>query len=61
MENIKFIIDNEGIKNLWREIIDYRNDIDHAGWRISNYHRSSSFKSKLDNFIDEAEKIIRCE
>ncbi len=38
------------ILNLWHEIIDYRNDINHSGWREQNYHSPADFKNKLRKF-----------
>ncbi len=36
-------IEGNEIAELWHEIIDYRNDMNHAGWRFNNYHRSQNF------------------
>lgn len=45
------------ILNLWNEIGDYRNDINHAGWRTQNYHSSNSFARKLKEFLEKAQKL----
>ena len=49
----------EDILNLWHEIIDYRNDINHGGWRKKNYHKPAHFKNKLKEFIEQFESILR--
>ena len=49
----------EDILNLWHEIIDYRNDINHSGWREKNYHKPAHFKNKLKEFIKQFESILR--
>ncbi len=43
--------------DLWKEIGDYRNDINHAGWR-ENPHDSQDFHSKLKEFIEKFTSII---
>lgn len=45
------------IVNLWRELIEYRNDINHCGWGIKNYHSPGDFKQKLKEFIEKFENI----
>ncbi|MGD9627460.1 MAG: TIGR02221 family CRISPR-associated protein [Methanobacteriales archaeon] len=47
------------ILDLWREIIDYRNDINHGGWRRTNYHKSEKFKKKLEEFIKRLYKLTK--
>ena len=39
------------------EIIQYRNDIDHAGWRIDR-HTYKDFEQKLRIFIDRTKEIV---
>jgi len=51
----------EDILNLWREIIDYRNDINHSGWREKNYHKPVHFENKLKKFINQFESILQRE
>jgi len=46
------------VLNLWHEIIDYRNDINHAGWREQNYHSSIDFERKLREFIDKGRQAL---
>ncbi|MGB9844481.1 MAG: TIGR02221 family CRISPR-associated protein [Methanothermobacter tenebrarum] len=46
------------ILDLWNGIRDYRNDINHAGWRETNYHRSDKFKKKLKEFIKMANDVL---
>ena len=45
------------IKKLWREIIIYRNDINHAGWR-EDTHSPEDFERKLREFINRAFQIM---
>lgn len=47
------------ILDLWGEIIDYRNDINHAGWRRTNYHKSEKFKNKLEEFMKRLYKLTK--
>ena len=49
---------NIDILNLWHEIIDYRNDINHAGWRERNFHSPIKFKQKFKNFIEQAKNLL---
>jgi len=46
------------VLNLWHEIVDYRNDINHAGWREQNYHSSTDFERKLKEFIERGRVLI---
>jgi len=48
----------KNILDLWNEIIDYRNDINHGGWREKNYHKPSDFRSKLEEFIKRLRESI---
>ncbi len=52
MLNSKYEKIPSDILNLWHEIIDYRNDINHAGWREQNYHSPLNFKEKLKEFTE---------
>lgn len=45
------------IFNLWRELIDFRNDINHAGWRESE-KKYTKFEKKLKNFNKRARKLF---
>jgi hypothetical protein len=45
------------IINLWKEIITYRNDINHAGWR-EQPHKSDDFRKKLKEFVKRALEIV---
>ena len=46
------------ILNLYLEIIDYRNDINHAGWRKQNFHSPVDFKKKLNEFIERLRSFM---
>jgi len=46
------------VLNLWHEIVDYRNDINHAGWREQNYHSSTDFERKLKEFIERGRVLV---
>ncbi|MCG2828258.1 TIGR02221 family CRISPR-associated protein [Methanothermobacter sp. K4] len=46
------------IRNLWYELIEYRNDINHAGW-TNNMHKADKFKNKLQDFIQRFRNIIK--
>lgn len=50
----------EKIRNLWYELIDYRNDINHAGWN-NNMHKADKFKNKLRDFIQRFHDIIKAD
>lgn len=45
------------IRNLWYELIEYRNDINHAGWNY-NTHKADKFKKKLRDFIQRLHNMI---
>jgi len=49
----------EEIINLWREIIEYRNDINHAGLSEQNLHKYNDLKKKLKDFILKFENYNR--
>ncbi len=46
------------ILDLWGEIIDYRNDINHAGWREQNFHKENDFRQKLKEFGKKAKNLL---
>ncbi len=46
------------ILDLWQEIIDYRNDINHGGWSEQNFHSSNDFRQKLREFSERAKKLL---
>jgi len=46
------------ILKLWGEIVDYRNDINHAGWREQNYHTPKDFEEKLREFIERGRSLL---
>lgn len=58
MLNSQFEEISPDILNLWNEIREYRNDINHAGWREQNYHKPSAFKDKLRKFIERFEQLV---
>ncbi|MGQ4875392.1 MAG: TIGR02221 family CRISPR-associated protein [Promethearchaeia archaeon] len=47
----------DDLKNLWRNMVDYRNDMNHAGWR-ENVHKPEDFKVKCNEFLEAAKKLI---
>ncbi len=47
------------ILNLWDEIKEYRNDINHGGWREQNYHLPDDFKNKLSKFIERFRSFLQ--
>ncbi|MEM2145877.1 MAG: TM1812 family CRISPR-associated protein, partial [Candidatus Jordarchaeaceae archaeon] len=46
------------ILKLWQEIIDYRNDINHGGWREQNFHTENDFRQKLQEFTEKAKNLL---
>lgn len=58
MLNSKYEKIPKEIINLWDGIIDYRNDINHAGWREQNFHTQNDFKQKLQEFGEKAKKLL---
>ncbi len=58
MLNSKYEEISRDILNLWHEIIDYRNDMNHAGWREHNYHSSTDFERKLEEFIERGRQLL---
>ncbi len=59
MLNEKDKVVPKDILNLWHEIVEYRNDINHAGWREKNLHDYNSFKNKLKNFADRFKGFLK--
>ncbi len=47
----------EAIK-LWRELIEYRNDLNHAAWARQNQHSAEDFRTKLQSFIRQAREVL---
>jgi CRISPR-associated Csx2 family protein len=45
------------ILNLWGEIVQYRNDINHAGWK-EEIHKWKDFGMKLKSFKEKADSIF---
>ncbi|MEM3587474.1 MAG: hypothetical protein QXO71_09160, partial [Candidatus Jordarchaeaceae archaeon] len=48
----------EEILNLWQELVEYRNDINHGGWREQNFHTENEFRQKLKEFTERAKKLL---
>lgn len=47
------------VRNLWYELKEYRNDINHAGWvETGDRHSSEEFAQKLEEFISRSEEIL---
>ncbi|MEQ9715779.1 MAG: TIGR02221 family CRISPR-associated protein [Candidatus Asgardarchaeum sp.] len=58
MLNCKYEQIPNSILELWRNMGDFRNDINHAGWRDQNYHEPRVLEQKLRDFIKCAKDII---
>lgn len=48
---------NHDLADLYNQISDYRNDINHAGYRQDS-KKAEAFSKKLDEFINEFERLV---
>lgn len=53
-------VDLTTLRDLWRQITEYRNDINHAGWGRHNKHAAERFKKDLPKFVSKMRQLL-CE
>lgn len=53
----RYLSQNKELINIWEQVIQYRNDINHAGY-LQNSHTPENFKGKLEEFVDKLEKYF---
>lgn len=58
MLNSKNVEISSDVLNLWGELIQYRNDINHAGWK-QDAHKWKEFEKKLGKFKIEADRLFQ--
>jgi len=53
----KYLSANKEVIEIWGQVIQYRNDINHAGY-LEGAHKPEDFKEKLEEFINRIEYFI---
>jgi len=51
-------IDLQKLQKLWRQITEYRNDINHAGWAQHNKHDLRDFRDKLQALALDVRQLV---